>query len=86
MGICDWEAPNPEVVKKQIEELVNVFSKYNDKALSRLPAQFDPNNVDPIRLSIDCEVLEALDLKAEEDELVQLYKMVYENIGKWVGE
>jgi hypothetical protein len=70
----------------KIENLATIFDKYCRKELRRLPEQFNPNNTDPTREGLDKEFLEALDVKVDEKELNELYRLVHQNLTTWVGE
>jgi type I restriction-modification system DNA methylase subunit len=72
--------------EREIEKLTDAFDRYCRKELRRLPEQFDPNNIDPTREGIDKEFLEALDVKVDERELNELYRLVHQNLTTWVGE
>jgi len=79
--ILDVTRLNEEVIIK----LADVFDEYCKKELRRLPDQFNPNNVDPVRKGIDQGFLKALGIKIEEKELEDLYKRIYENLKTWIG-
>jgi hypothetical protein len=72
--------------EREIEKLADAFDRYCRKDLRRLPEQFDPNNIDPTREGIDKEFLEALDVKVDERELNELYRLVHQSLTTWVGE
>jgi hypothetical protein len=42
----------------------------------RLPQQYNPENIDPLRLNFDKEVLGALGIKVDYKPLQELYKMI----------
>jgi hypothetical protein len=69
-----------------VRRLVAVFDKYCEKDLRRLPKQFDPGNIDPVRRGIDREFLEALDVEFYDEELDDLYRLIYQNLTAWIGE
>ncbi len=70
----------------EVEKLATIFDRYCRKDLRRLPQQFDPDNIDPIRKRIDEEFLEALGVKPEGESLRDLYKLVYQNLSIWLGK
>jgi type I restriction-modification system DNA methylase subunit len=72
--------------ERKIEKLTDAFDRYCRKELRRLPEQFDPNNIDPTREGIDKEFLEALDVKVDEKELNELYRLVHQSLTTWVDE
>ena len=73
-----------------LRKLAEVFDKYADKPLRRIPRQFNPNNPDPVRLGIDKEFVKALapslDNKIVERELRELYKHVHTALELWIRE
>jgi hypothetical protein len=69
-----------------VRRLVAVFDKYCERDLQRLPKQFDPNKIDPVRRGIDREFLEALSVKFTDEDLSNLYRLVYRNLSTWIGE
>jgi hypothetical protein len=72
--------------EQKIGRLAAVFDKYCRKDLRRLPKQFDPTDIDPVRRGIDKEFLEALDVKFADEDLDNLYKLIYQNMSAWIGE
>jgi hypothetical protein len=69
-----------------IDKLANIFDKYSDKQLVRLPNQFDPANIDPVRRSIDVEFLDVVGIKVEPGELDKLYRRIHQNLKTWISE
>jgi hypothetical protein len=69
-----------------IDKLANIFDKYSDKQLARLPNQFDPANIDPVRRSIDLEFLDVMGIKVKSEELDELYRRIHQNLKTWIGE
>lgn len=49
-----------------VKKLASVFDKYRDKAMRTPPEQFNPSNVDPIRVEIDREFLKAPKITARD--------------------
>jgi hypothetical protein len=72
--------------EQKIGRLAAVFDKYCRKDLRRLPKQFDQTDIDPVRRGIDKEFLEALDVKFADEDLDNLYKLIYQNMSAWIGE
>ena len=70
--------------EETIGKLTRVFDQYCDKELRRLPDQFNPSDVDPVRKSIDQGFLEAMGINVDEKELKDLYKLIYENLKVWI--
>jgi hypothetical protein len=70
----------------KIKRLAAIFDKYCRSDLPRLPEQFNPNNIDPVRKGIDREFLETLDVKFTDEDLNSLYRLVYQNLRAWTGE
>ncbi len=68
---------------KVIEKLSKIFDQYSIQKMKRLPKQYDPENIDPIRLALDIDVLEILNIKVNEDDLKDLYRIIYESFNQW---
>jgi len=72
--------------KDILEKLAKVFDKNCHRSLRRLPEQFNPDNVDPVRLEIDQGFLNSLDIEVKYEEIKELYKLIHENLALWAGE
>ncbi|MGB9760348.1 MAG: hypothetical protein ACPLZG_11020 [Thermoproteota archaeon] len=72
--------------KEAIDKLAHIFDKYCSKDLRRLPEQFEPNNVDPVRRSMDTEFLEALNIRANQEDVEELYELLGFSLRTWLGE
>jgi hypothetical protein len=72
--------------KKTIDKLANILDKYCNKDLRRLSEQFEPNNVDPVRKNIDTEFLEALNVKVNQEDIEELYRLFYFSLRTWIEE
>lgn len=87
LGLSHWRLQNVlninKLNKKTIEKLSDVFDKYCEKKMDRLPRQYNPKNIDEIRFAYDKEVLSALNIKISDDNLKDLYTMVYESFEQW---
>jgi DNA-directed RNA polymerase delta subunit len=70
--------------EETIGKLTQVFDQYCDKELRRLPDQFNPSDIDPVRKDIDQGFLEAMGIKVDEMELKDLYRLIYENLKVWI--
>jgi type I restriction-modification system DNA methylase subunit len=68
-----------------VSKLAEIFDKYCDEELRRLPEQFKPDDIDPIRKKIDTEFLNALGIRFREEELEKLYSMIYRNLKAWLS-
>ena len=90
LTITKWKLQPVLDVTKLDEEIVSklaqVFDKYHNKELRRLPDQFNPNDIDPVRNGIDQDFLEAMEIEVDKKELDALYKLVYENLRAWIGK
>ncbi len=90
LKMTHWKLQPVLDITRLDEEVTNklacVFDKYCDKTLKRLPDQFNPSNIDPIRKAIDQGLFDAMGVKVDEKELKDLYRLVYENLKIWVGE
>jgi len=84
MPVLDITSLNIDTLKR----LANIFDKYADKPLRRIPEQFNPENPDPVRLGIDMEFLKTFrsELKDEEVKasLLELYKHVDASLKLWI--
>jgi len=69
--------------KRVIDKLSMIFDKYCSKEMPRLPQQYNPENIDPNRLAFDKEILKALDIKASEENIKEIYRMIYESFSQW---
>jgi len=69
-----------------IEALVRTFDEHCRREFKRLPEQFNPENIDSARLSLDKEFIKSLGIMDREEEIKELYKLIYENISGWIGE
>jgi hypothetical protein len=72
--------------EETVARLAWVLDQYRDKELRRLPDQFNPNDVDPVRKAIDKGFLEAMGIEVAEKELNELYRLVYQTLKVWIGE
>jgi hypothetical protein len=70
--------------EETIVKLAQVFDQYCDKELSRLPDQFNPNNIDPVRSGIDRGFLEAMGVEVDENELNELYSLIHQTLTTWI--
>jgi type I restriction-modification system DNA methylase subunit len=75
-----------ELDEQKIRRLAAVFDKYCRKDMRRLPKQFDPTDIDPVRRGIDKEFLEVLGVKFADEDLDNLYRLIYQNMSAWIGE
>ncbi len=89
LTITKWRLqPVLDITRLNIEtinKLVDVFEKNSEKELKRLPEQFNPQNIDPVRKSIDEGFLSALGIKIDDRELANIYGLVYQNLKAWMG-
>jgi hypothetical protein len=69
-----------------VSKLAEIFDRYCNEELRRLPEQFRPNDTDPIRKKIDMEFLDTLGIRFREEELEKLYSMIYRNLKAWLGK
>lgn len=70
--------------KDEVENLVKVFNDNCERKLRRLPDQFNPTDIDQVRLSIDKGFLEALGIETRDEEIKELYKSIHENLNLWI--
>jgi len=77
-----------KVPKEVLEKLKQVFDKYSNKTLRRIPEQFNPNDPDPVRLELDVEFLKVfkpdIDGKFVREQLLQLYRQVHTALQLWI--
>jgi hypothetical protein len=71
-----------------LKALAKVFDAYANKALKRIPEQFDPNDPDPVRLGIDKGFIKtlfpAIDDEVLEEKLKRLYRHVDVALRQWI--
>ena len=86
LKVLDITALNLDTLKK----LASIFDAYADKALRRIPEQFNPNNPDPIRLATDKSFVKVLNPsisdEISEKKLKDLYKLIHISLQQWIGE
>ena len=72
-----------------LRRLAEVFDRYSEKPLRRIPDQFNPNNPDPVRLGIDRDFIKVLDPTlgdgVVEERVKELYKRVNIALKRWIG-
>jgi hypothetical protein len=72
-----------------MKRLAEIFDKYADEELKRIPKQFNPTDPDPVRLRMDSEFIKVfnpiIDDKILERRLVELYKHVDTALRLWIG-
>jgi hypothetical protein len=72
-----------------LKKLAEVFDRYSENPLRRIPDQFNPDNPDPVRLGIDRDFIKVLDPTLEdgvvEERLKELYKRVNIALKRWIG-
>ncbi|MCS7113532.1 MAG: hypothetical protein RMJ00_00250 [Nitrososphaerota archaeon] len=71
--------------RETLSRLSEVFDRYSQSRLRRLPEQFYPENPDPIRRSIDIDFLRALGVTIDEHLLLGIYRGLYESLITWLG-
>jgi hypothetical protein len=85
MPVLDITSLNRDMLIK----LAEVFDKYAEKPLKRIPEQFNPSNPDPVRLGIDRDFIKTLnpsiDDRVLERGLVELYNHVNTTFRLWIG-
>ncbi len=78
--VLDIRKLDREVIKK----LAGLFDKLCNKKMRRLPYQCDPDDPDPIRLQIDEGILDALGIRVSDQELLDLYRSLYDAFRQWL--
>lgn len=68
---------------KTIDDLAKIFDKYSKRKFLRLPQQFEENNLDPERLSLDKDVVKVLKININDKKLKELYKMFNQSLNRW---
>lgn len=90
LTITKWKVqPVLDVTKLDegsVKGLATIFDKYCERNLQRLPQQFNPRDVDPIRRGIDKEFLEVLGVGLADKDLDELYSLVHQSLSTWLGE
>ncbi|HDM92377.1 MAG TPA: hypothetical protein ENG69_03170 [Candidatus Korarchaeota archaeon] len=79
--VLDVVELEPEVLRR----LAEIFDRYSEREPRRLPEQYDPSEIDPVRLSIDSEFLEAVGVSCREEALRELYARVHQSLQLWRG-
>ncbi|MEM1985454.1 MAG: hypothetical protein QXQ24_01800 [Nitrososphaeria archaeon] len=69
-----------------IRKLALIFDKYCNKTLKRINEQFNPNKIDSTRLNLDKEFLATLGITVDDDKIIELYKLIDENLKIWLGD
>lgn len=69
--------------KDVIGALSKTFDKYSIKDMPRLPQQYNPQNIDPVRIAFDKEVMESLGITIDDVEIKELYSIIYEGFEQW---
>jgi hypothetical protein len=71
-----------------LKRLADIFDKYAEKPLRRIPEQFSPEDPDPVRLGIDKDFIKVLnpsiDEKRLEKDLRELYKHIDMALRLWI--
>jgi hypothetical protein len=84
MPVLDITSLSSDTLRK----LAEVFDKYAEKVLRRIPEQFDPNDPDPVRLGIDKDFIKtlfpAIDDEVLEEKLKRLYRHVDVALKQWI--
>jgi hypothetical protein len=87
LKLSHWRLQNildiSKLNEEAIEALSKIFDRYDSSEMVRLPQQYNPENIDPLRLNFDKEVLGALGIKVDYEPLQELYKMIYESFTQW---
>jgi len=69
--------------------LAEVFDRYAERPLRRIPEQFNPNNPDSVRLGMDRDFVKAVNPSVDEETLerglVELYKHIDTAFRLWIG-
>jgi hypothetical protein len=73
----------------KLRRLAEIFDRYAEKPLKRIPNQFNPDNPDPVRLGIDRDFVKTfnptLGDEAIEERLKKLYGHVKIMLERWMG-
>jgi hypothetical protein len=69
--------------KDIVEKLSMAFDKHCNKEMPRLPQQYNLKRIDPERLAFDKEILNILKIKVKDENLKEIYKMIYESFNEW---
>jgi len=66
--------------------ILNVFDKFKDVDLGRIPQQYNvKNNTHKLRLELDKNFLEAIGVQIEDNDLIDLYQEIYSSFEQWMG-
>lgn len=70
----------------ELKLIVNVFDKFKDVDLGRIPQQYNvKNNTHKLRLELDKNFLEAIGVQIEDNDLIDLYQEIYSSFEQWMG-
>jgi len=87
LKLSHWRLQNvldiTKLKKDAIEALSKTFDRYSTKDMPRLPQQYNPQNIDPMRIAFDKEVMRSLGITIDDAELKELYSIIYEGFEQW---
>lgn len=70
--------------KQTLEDLSNVFERFKETDLGRIPSQYNPGSCN-IRKELDMEFLKAVGITVMESDLLDLYKEIFSSMKLWLG-
>lgn len=71
----------------KIEKLADIFDKFKDKELQRIPMQYGTDGeIDKLRLELDMNFLMIMGISAGEKDLLPLYKEIASALKQWIGK
>ncbi len=74
------------LAEEKITELVELFDKFKDKQLMRIPEQYgSKGDVDELRLELDLSFLNIMGIHPEKNDLLLLYREIGSALTQWIG-
>ncbi len=71
---------------QMIKKLAKIFDRYNNIDFGRLPEQYrQSKSASSIRKNFDMEFLNAIELTAMEDDLLEIYEQINSALQQWLG-
>ena len=73
--------------ERQIELLSDVYNRFQDRNLRRIPDQYRTNNgLDTVRYDLDKAFLSVFEIEVDNSDLLQLYQPFSQALDQWLGQ
>ena len=69
--------------KNNIEKLAKIFDAYKSEDFGRIPSQYNLSKNNKCKFEFDKEILNALEIKYDEKELMNIYNDIYQSFNQW---